>query len=208
MIHSFRFVSSGVIHIASYLKKYVMNEWRYLMFYFSGGCELFLRGVRSRLRRERHWGHQWLCHPGRRRVRRAAWGGGRGPGGARIDITLQRVGRVYLWRRWQLQQRLSHWAQAECSPAGRSRDPVSLSGTTHPTDPGMADAHLIATQQTRDIHPILVECRSTVVDGGPTLNQYWVNSSCFLRKRRPIRRQGLRFVFTQWQSILLASRKQ
>ena len=36
------------------------------------------------------------------------------------------------------------------------------------------------TQQTRDIHPRLVQCWTSVVDGGPTLNQSWVNVSCLL----------------------------
>ena len=36
------------------------------------------------------------------------------------------------------------------------------------------------SQQTQDIHPMLVRCWASVVDGGPALNQHWVNVSCFL----------------------------
>ena len=39
---------------------------------------------------------------------------------------------------------------------------------------------LIASQQTRDIEPLLVQCWSTVYDAGPTLNQQWLNVSCLL----------------------------
>ena len=35
-------------------------------------------------------------------------------------------------------------------------------------------------QQTRAIEPLLVQCWASVVDGGPTLNQQWLNISCFL----------------------------
>ena len=31
-----------------------------------------------------------------------------------------------------------------------------------------------------DIVPILVQCRATVFDSGPTLIQHWINGSCFL----------------------------
>ena len=37
------------------------------------------------------------------------------------------------------------------------------------------------SQQTRDIHPRLVQCWTSVIDGEPTLNQPWVNVSCLLR---------------------------
>ena len=37
-----------------------------------------------------------------------------------------------------------------------------------------------ASQQTRDIVPILVQCWFTVYDAGPTLNQQWDNVSCLL----------------------------
>ena len=39
------------------------------------------------------------------------------------------------------------------------------------------------TKQTRDIHPVLVECWASVVDGGPTFNQQWVNVSCLLESQ-------------------------
>ena len=39
------------------------------------------------------------------------------------------------------------------------------------------------TLQTRDIEPLLVQCWSNVVDGGPTLNQQWLNVSCLLGKQ-------------------------
>ena len=35
-------------------------------------------------------------------------------------------------------------------------------------------------QQTRDIEPLLVQCWASVVDGGPTLNQQWLNGACLL----------------------------
>ena len=38
----------------------------------------------------------------------------------------------------------------------------------------------MVTQETRGIDPILVKCWDSVVDGGPTLNQYWVHASCLL----------------------------
>ena len=38
------------------------------------------------------------------------------------------------------------------------------------------------TQQTRDIESLLVQCWASVVDGGPTLNQQWLNVSCVLGK--------------------------
>ena len=37
-----------------------------------------------------------------------------------------------------------------------------------------------ASQQTRDIVPMLVQCWFTVYDAGPTLNQQWDNVSCLL----------------------------
>ena len=39
------------------------------------------------------------------------------------------------------------------------------------------------TKQTRDIHPVLVEWWASVVDGGPTLHQQWVNVSCLLESQ-------------------------
>ena len=36
------------------------------------------------------------------------------------------------------------------------------------------------TQQTRDIHPVLVKCWDSVADRGPTLYQHWVNVSCLV----------------------------
>ena len=38
----------------------------------------------------------------------------------------------------------------------------------------------MATQQTRDVHQMLVQCWASVADGGPTLHQHWVNVSCLL----------------------------
>ena len=37
-----------------------------------------------------------------------------------------------------------------------------------------------ASQQTRDIVPMLVQCWFTVYDAGPTLNRQWDNVSCLL----------------------------
>ena len=39
------------------------------------------------------------------------------------------------------------------------------------------------TQQTRDTHPKLVQCRPTVYDAGPTLSQPWVSVPCLLPGR-------------------------
>ena len=36
------------------------------------------------------------------------------------------------------------------------------------------------SEQTRDNHPILFQCWSSVEDCGPTLKQHWVNSMCLL----------------------------
>ena len=37
-----------------------------------------------------------------------------------------------------------------------------------------------SSQQTRDTEPMLVYCWASVVDGGTTLNQHWLNGSCLL----------------------------
>ena len=39
------------------------------------------------------------------------------------------------------------------------------------------------TQLTRAIHTRLVQCWASVVDGGPALNQPWVNVSCLLGRQ-------------------------
>ena len=39
------------------------------------------------------------------------------------------------------------------------------------------------SQQTQDVESMLVYCWSNVVDGGPTLNQYWFNVLCLLGYR-------------------------
>ena len=36
------------------------------------------------------------------------------------------------------------------------------------------------SQQTRDVEPLSVQCWASVVDGGPTLNQQWLNVSSLL----------------------------
>ena len=38
----------------------------------------------------------------------------------------------------------------------------------------------VRSQETRDIEALLVQCWASVVDGGPTLNQQWLNVSCLL----------------------------
>ena len=38
----------------------------------------------------------------------------------------------------------------------------------------------LATQQTRYINPLLVQCWTSVVDGGPTMDQHWFDVSCLL----------------------------
>ena len=42
------------------------------------------------------------------------------------------------------------------------------------------------SQQTRYIDPMLVHCWASVVDGGPTLDQHWLDVSCFLGYGWPI----------------------
>ena len=40
--------------------------------------------------------------------------------------------------------------------------------------------HCDISQQTRDIDPMLCQCWASVVDGGPTLAQHWVDVPCLL----------------------------
>ena len=47
------------------------------------------------------------------------------------------------------------------------------------TRPNLLLPHL-PTQQTQDIDPMLVQCWASVVDGGPTLDQHWVDVLCLL----------------------------
>ena len=44
------------------------------------------------------------------------------------------------------------------------------------------------TEQTRDIEPLLFQCWVSVVDGGPTIKQQWLNISCYkgIRYIKPI----------------------
>ena len=35
-------------------------------------------------------------------------------------------------------------------------------------------------QQTRDVYPMMFQCRNDVVDSGPTLNHHWLNVPCLL----------------------------
>ena len=44
----------------------------------------------------------------------------------------------------------------------------------------------VTTQQTRGIKPVLILCWASVADGGPELDQHWVNVSCLLGSRRRI----------------------
>ena len=43
----------------------------------------------------------------------------------------------------------------------------------------------VHTQQTRDIDPMLFQCRAIVFDVGPTIKQQWDNSSCLLGTHTP-----------------------
>ena len=38
----------------------------------------------------------------------------------------------------------------------------------------------VSSQQTRDVHPVLIQCWSSVFDAGPTLNQHWMKVLCLL----------------------------
>ena len=40
--------------------------------------------------------------------------------------------------------------------------------------------HHLLYQKTRDIHPLLAQCWSSVYDAGSTLSQQWLNVSCLL----------------------------
>ena len=42
------------------------------------------------------------------------------------------------------------------------------------------------TQKTRDVDPVLVQCRASVYDAGPTLNQHRVNASCVLGRHATV----------------------
>ena len=42
------------------------------------------------------------------------------------------------------------------------------------------DCPRVASQQTPDIEPRLVQCWAGIVDGGPTLNQHWLHNSFLL----------------------------
>ena len=44
----------------------------------------------------------------------------------------------------------------------------------------MIDSDTMGSRQTRDIEPLLDQCWASVVDGGPTLNQQWLNVSCLV----------------------------
>ena len=54
---------------------------------------------------------------------------------------------------------------------------VKLTFHGSPNDPCK---YSLAFQQTRKVHPMLVQCWASVVDGGPTLNRHWVNVSSSL----------------------------
>ena len=41
----------------------------------------------------------------------------------------------------------------------------------------------VSAQQTQCFNPMLVQCWASVEDGGPTLNQHWVDVSCLLGAR-------------------------
>ena len=44
----------------------------------------------------------------------------------------------------------------------------------------MIDSDTMGSRQTRDIEPLLDQYWASVVDGGPTLNQQWLNVSCLV----------------------------
>ena len=54
--------------------------------------------------------------------------------------------------------------------------------TQHLPDIGSVSACTawLAAQQTRGVEPVLVLCWASVADGGPELDQHWVNLSCLL----------------------------
>ena len=43
-------------------------------------------------------------------------------------------------------------------------------------------AHQELTQQTKDVHSMLLSCWTSVADDDPTLPQHWINVSCFLER--------------------------
>ena len=56
--------------------------------------------------------------------------------------------------------------------------------TNHEINRAYINHELQVAQQTRDNHPLLVQCWSTVYDAGPTLNQ---QSQCIVFPERPSR---------------------
>ena len=52
-------------------------------------------------------------------------------------------------------------------------------GIIRPADTHIKPA-LGQSRQTRDIEPIVVQCRADVADGGPTFTQHWFNVSRLL----------------------------
>ena len=62
------------------------------------------------------------------------------------------------------------WQQLGDPPRGQSSQCLSFLNS---------DCTTAYTQQTQDLEPTLIYCWSSVVDGGPTLQQHWFNVSCF-----------------------------
>ena len=58
------------------------------------------------------------------------------------------------------------------------------------------------TQQTRGIHPMLLQCWASVEDGGPTLKQHWVNAPCLLG--RQVSPSWLRGPVLVWDCLAVA----
>ena len=71
----------------------------------------------------------------------------------------------------RLEVRCSGWLAEIIATANLKQKPCIRGGK---------DKDIAITQQTRDIEPLLVQCWASVVDGGPALNQQWLNVSCLL----------------------------
>ena len=54
---------------------------------------------------------------------------------------------------------------------------TTMMGMVYRKVPSVGDCFDI-TRQTRYVHPMLIQCWASVADGGPILNQHWVNVLC------------------------------
>ena len=58
-------------------------------------------------------------------------------------------------------------------------DRLNVSCLLDPCEPTNYFVVSETSQQTRDIRPLLLQCWANVVDGGPTLNQHWLDDTFY-----------------------------